>query len=136
MSDPFFFLWPPDPANDSALRPFQHMYSLAVYSILFALWRFNSLRTLVTVKGLWKQEGGLFAAHYAWFFLCLPLSVAASHVFLAGLMSAVIVTVTHQSEDLFDSHTHDWVEAQLRSTRDATTSNAFSEWLWGGMQYQ
>ncbi len=26
--------------------------------------------------------------------------------------------------------------AQYRSTRDAVCSNPFSEWLWGGMQYQ
>ena len=25
---------------------------------------------------------------------------------------------------------------QIESTRDAVTSNPFSEWLWGGMQYQ
>jgi len=30
----------------------------------------------------------------------------------------------------------DWVDAQFRSTRDAKMSNPFSEWLWGGMQYQ
>jgi hypothetical protein len=28
------------------------------------------------------------------------------------------------------------VAAQLRSTRDARTSTPFTEWLWGGMQYQ
>jgi len=30
----------------------------------------------------------------------------------------------------------DWVDAQFRSTRDAKMSNPFSEWRWGGMQYQ
>ena len=44
--------------------------------------------------------------------------------------------VSHQTEDLFHEHQHDWVAAQIRSTRDAVTSNPFSEWLWGGMQYQ
>ena len=28
------------------------------------------------------------------------------------------------------------MHAQFRSTRDAVCSNPFSEWLWGGMQYQ
>ena len=30
----------------------------------------------------------------------------------------------------------DWVKGQMLATRDATTSNSFTEWLWGGMQYQ
>ena len=30
----------------------------------------------------------------------------------------------------------EFVHAQFRSTRDAVCSNPFSEWLWGGMQYQ
>ena len=44
--------------------------------------------------------------------------------------------VSHQAEELFHEHQHDWVRAQMESTRDAVTSNPFSEWLWGGMQYQ
>merc|ERR1719478_1153159 len=76
------------------------------------------------------------ALNYAWMAAFLPLPVAIGHVFVAGFVSATIVTVTHQSEDLFDVKMHDWVEAQFRSTRDAKTSNFFSEWLWGGMQYQ
>jgi len=31
---------------------------------------------------------------------------------------------------------HDWVSAQFCCTRDAVTRTAFTEWLWGGMQYQ
>ena len=68
--------------------------------------------------------------------LCLPLPVAIGHVLLAGLMSASIVTSTHQTEEMFEGRQHDWVRQQLLSTRNAATTNAFSEWLWGGMQYQ
>jgi len=31
---------------------------------------------------------------------------------------------------------NDWVTAQFMSTRSAFMSNPFSEWIWGGMQYQ
>mmetsp|Transcript_27277 Transcript_27277/g.73793 ORF Transcript_27277/g.73793 Transcript_27277/m.73793 type:complete len:106 (+) Transcript_27277:1202-1519(+) len=33
-------------------------------------------------------------------------------------------------------HEHDYVKNQFEATRDCRTSNPFSEWLWGGMQYQ
>lgn len=134
MSDPFFFLWAPDPARDVQWRKYQHLYIAPVYSILFALWRFNSLKTVATSR-LWRTEGPPLALNYLWLAL-LPAPVAIGHVLLAGLMSATIVTVTHQSEEMFDGPQHDWVDAQFRSTRDAVTSNPFSEWLWGGMQYQ
>jgi len=81
-------------------------------------------------------EGALLLTNYAWMAICLPLPVALGHVFLAGVMTATIVTVSHQAEELFHEHQDDWVAAQILSTRDAVTSNAFSEWLWGGMQYQ
>ena len=51
-------------------------------------------------------------------------------------MTAIIVTVTHQSEDLFFEHNPDFVDAQFRSTRDAKCANIFTDWLWGGMQHQ
>jgi len=136
MSDPFFYFWPPDPKHDSRLRPLQYLYFPALYSILFALWRVNSLRTVKATPRLWRSEGLPIALNYAWMLFLLPAGVAVGHVFLAGLISALIVTVTHQAEDMFTERNHDWVDAQLRSTRNAATSNPFSEWLWGGMQYQ
>ena len=134
MSDPFLFLWPPDPSRDADHRSKQHLYALPVYSILFALWRYNSLR-VVRANRLWREALPI-ALNYAWLALCLPPVVAVGHVFLAGLFTATIVTVTHQTEEMFHEHQDDWVRQQIESTRDAVTSNPFSEWLWGGMQYQ
>jgi fatty acid desaturase len=134
MADPFFFLWAPDPARDSRWRRLQHLYALPVYSVLFALWRLNSVRTVFTSRLV--GEGAWLAVHYTWLLACLPWQVALGHVFLAGLMTATIVTVSHQTEDLYHEQQHDWVRAQIGATRDAATSNPFSEWLWGGMQYQ
>ena len=136
MSDPFFFLWPPDPANDNlGMRKKQHILAPVTYSILFALWRFNSLKTVHNLN-LYKSEGWLIGLNYLWMACFLPLSVAISHVFLAGLITATIVTVSHQTEELLAEPDDDWVRGQMLTTRDAVTSNFFSEWLWGGMQYQ
>jgi acyl-lipid Delta6-acetylenase / acyl-lipid (9-3)-desaturase len=74
--------------------------------------------------------------HYAVLLTVFPISVWLPSVFLSGLMSALIVTPTHQSESLFEEYQPDWVTAQFLSTRNAVMSNPFSEWLWGGMQYQ
>ena len=52
--------------------------------------------------------------------LCLPPAVAVGHVLLAGALTATIVTVSHQAEDLFHEHQDDWVASQVpRSSRDA-----------------
>ena len=76
------------------------------------------------------------AAHYAAVAALLPLPIFGAAVLLSGLMSATIVTVSHQTEDLILDREPDWVLNQFVSTRDCRTSNPFSEWLWGGMQYQ
>jgi len=135
MSDPFFYFWAPDPSRDSRWRRMQHLYALPVYSILFALWRFNSIKTVHALK-LHRSEGPLLLLNYLWMALCLPPAVAFGHIFLAGAMTATIVTVSHQTEEMLDAPEDDWVLGQMLATRDATTSNPFSEWLWGGMQYQ
>merc|ERR1712154_645766 len=82
-------------------------------------------------KELWA-----LLAHYFIMLTILPASVWVPAVFLSGLMSALIVTPTHQSEELFEDFQFDWVTAQFRSTRNAVMTNPFSEWIWGGMQYQ
>jgi len=66
----------------------------------------------------------------------LPAHVYLPAILVSGLLSALIVTPTHQSEELFSEYQHDWVSAQFMSTRNAVMTNPFSEWLWGGMQYQ
>merc|ERR1712146_873019 len=69
----------------------------------------------------------------------LPARAVLLGVWLSGLITATIVTVTHQSEEIFIRDTlrkYDFTEAQFRSTRDAMCSNWFSDILWGGMQWQ
>ena len=83
-----------------------------------------------------RNELVSLAAHYAAVAALLPLPIFGAAVLLSGLMSATIVTVSHQTEDLILDREPDWVLNQFVSTRDCRTSNPFSEWLWGGMQYQ
>ena len=49
--------------------------------------------------------------------LCLPPAVAVGHVLLAGALTATIVTVSHQAEDLFHEHQDDWVASRVHATR-------------------
>jgi len=139
-TDPFLYTWVPDPAEDSPLRKIQHLYFFVPFSALFALWRVDSVS--VTVNAVEEKRPGakseLFSlmAHYAVLLTVFPLQVWVPAVFLSGLLSAIIVTPTHQNEELFEEYQSDFVTAQFESTRNAITTNPFSEWIWGGMQYQ
>jgi fatty acid desaturase len=139
-TDPFLYQWAPDPENDSPLRKVQHLIFWIPFSFLFALWRYDSVTSTVEAIEL-KRPGakdellGLFA-HYIVLLSVFPITVWLPAIFLSGLTSALIVTPTHQSEELFDEYQPDWVTAQFRSTRNAVLTNPFSQWLWGGMQYQ
>lgn len=139
-TDPFLFSWAPDPSQDSPLRKIQHWIFWIPFSAMFALWRVDSVKVSVeAIEGKRpdaKNELYALLAHYAVLFTVFPIAVWLPAVFLSGLMSALIVTPTHQSEEMFSDYQPDWVTAQFQSTRNAVMSNPFSEWLWGGMQYQ
>ena len=131
--EPALYLWRPDPKNDSPLRKYQHWYWPLPFSILFLYWRFDSWKYALQHKE-WGQAARL-AAHYAVYFALFPLKTFFFAIWLSGLLTATVVTVTHQSEEMFlgDSlRKYDFVEAQFRSTRDAKLSNWFSSILWGG----
>ncbi|KAL7469624.1 hypothetical protein ACHAXS_009886 [Conticribra weissflogii] len=139
-TDPFLYAWAPDPKYDSPLRKIQHLIFYIPFSFLFALWRVDTLQVAVdsveTKRPDAKNELWFLLAHYFALLTFFPLQVWVPAVFLSGLMSALIVTPTHQSEEYFEEYQPDWVTAQFRSTRNAVMTNPFSEWLWGGMQYQ
>lgn len=139
-TDPFLYTWAPDPKHDSPLRKIQHWIFFVPFSALFALWRYDTMQVAIGAveekrPGAKEELAGLLA-HYFVLLTLFPLGVWFPAVFLSGLMSALIVTPTHQSEELFGDYQPDWVKAQFESTRNAVMTNPFSEWLWGGMQYQ
>lgn len=139
-TDPFLFPWAPDPKHDSPLRKIQHWIFFIPFSFLFALWRVDTIQVIVQAveekRPKAKEELYALLAHYFVMMSVLPFQVWVPAVFMSGLMSAIIVTPTHQSEEMFAEYQPDFVTAQFESTRNAVTTNPFSEWLWGGMQYQ
>eukprot|EP00537_Pseudo-nitzschia_pungens_P006767 CAMPEP_0172372286 /NCGR_PEP_ID=MMETSP1060-20121228/46834_1 /TAXON_ID=37318 /ORGANISM="Pseudo-nitzschia pungens, Strain cf. cingulata" /LENGTH=499 /DNA_ID=CAMNT_0013098207 /DNA_START=285 /DNA_END=1784 /DNA_ORIENTATION=+ len=139
-TDPFLFQWAPSPENDHPLRKIQHLIFYIPFSFLFALWRIDSVKVAISSVRQ-KRAGskpGLYSLifHYAWLWTLFPVNVWLPAIFMSGLLSALIVTPTHQSEEMFSEYQPDWVTAQFQSTRNAVATNPFSEWLWGGMQYQ
>ena len=139
-TDPFLYTWAPDPKYDSPLRKIQQWIFWIPFSALFALWRWDTIQVSVNSveekRPSAKEELYAIMAHYFIVMTLLPFNVWVPAVFLSGFMSAMIVTPTHQSEEIFAEYQPDWVTAQFLSTRNAVTTNPFSEWLWGGMQYQ
>jgi acyl-lipid Delta6-acetylenase / acyl-lipid (9-3)-desaturase len=140
-TDPFLYIYPPNPSRDSPLRKLQGFLFPLPLSLLFVIWKFDSFKLAVTdmmngFKRKTQQELLFMAIHWAIVFKFVPLPVVIAYTFLSGFITALIVTVTHQSEELFDEHNPDFVDAQFRSTRDAKCRTPFTEWLWGGMQYQ
>jgi len=139
-TDPFLFPYVPDPENDHPLRKIQHWIFFIPFSALFALWRIDTMTATInaveTGRKDAKTELYCLLFHYAFLLSVFPITVWFPAIFLSGLLSALIVTPTHQNEEMFTEYVPDWVSAQFLSTRNAVTTNRFSEWIWGGMQYQ
>ena len=137
-NDPVFHLFYPTPSHDVWFRAFQHLYFVPVAAFLFISWRVQSLSHTVRTSNV--QEMVLMLVNYAWL-LSLGLPIAVSGVYFAGMIVAVIVTATHQSEEMLppvhlNPAPYSFVHEQFATTRDARCGNALMEWLWGGMQYQ
>jgi fatty acid desaturase len=140
-TEPVLYVYPPNPKKDNIFRKFQHYYFFLPLSLLFAIWRLDSATLCIkdSLTGFKRKSQfellGL-VAHYSLMAALVPLKVFIPQVFLAGFITAVIVTVTHQSEELFEQHNPDFVDAQFKSTRNAKTRTVVTDWLWGGMQWQ
>jgi len=135
--EPFIYLWQPDPANDSPMRSHQSKTWPLAFSSLFLYWRFDSIR--YTWKARKWNELARLAAHWAAYLAVVPAKALFLSIWLSGFITSVVVTATHQSEEMFLGDTlrkYDFVEAQFRSTRNAVLRNPISSTLWGGMQWQ
>ena len=132
-NDPIFHLFFPSTDEDVWFRSYQHLYYLPVYSLLYISWRWQSL--LHSFRTYNYEELLLMLPSYIWLY-SLGWQVAFGSILVGGLLVAVIVTATHQSEEVLFDSSHSFVETQFRTTCDAQCDNVLMEWLWGGMQYQ
>lgn len=140
-TEPLLYVYPPTPAKDNILRKIQHWTLPIPFSLLFAVWRIDSMKLCIkdALSGFKRKtqwELVMLLAHYAIVTAFVPIPIFLSALTLSGFMTAVIVTVTHQSEELFHEHNPHFVDAQFKSTRNAKCANIFTDWLWGGMQWQ
>lgn len=141
-TDPVLYVRPPDPSRDSFLRKIQHWTCFGAFSLLFVIWRFDSFKVALKEirkkkprPGSWSEIFWL-TCHWACVFTFIPMHIIPVYILLSGVISSTIVTSTHQSEEMFEEFNPDFVHNQFQTTRDATTRTRFTQWLWGGMQYQ
>eukprot|EP00051_Salpingoeca_urceolata_P032182 m.14560 g.14560 ORF g.14560 m.14560 type:complete len:394 (+) comp4844_c0_seq1:155-1336(+) len=132
-NQPVFFLWAPTKAMDSHYRKYQHLYFLPLYSFLYASWRLQSFK-LEFARGN-KEFLAYALAGYLWL-ACLPWYVAIGSVLTGGLFVAIVVTVSHESEEILTEREPSFVVNQFRATRDIACPDFFTEYFFGGMQYQ
>lgn len=141
-TDPVLYVRAPNEQSDSWFRKIQHFALPAPFSTLFLIWRFDSIKVLISElrkkKPRKSAKAELFFIALHWAIVCsiMPAKIVIGHILLSGLITAIITTATHQSEEMFEDFNPDFVDNQFRSTRDAQTTNPFSTWCWGGMQYQ
>jgi fatty acid desaturase len=132
-NDPIFHLFFPSKEQDVWFRSYQHIYFVPVYSLLYLSWRWQSLQH--TFRTWNYHEFCFMLPSYIWLYM-LGWQVALGSILLGGFLVAIIVTATHQSEEILIESDHSFVETQFLTTCDARCDNFFMEWLWGGMQYQ
>ena len=133
-NEPILHLWFPEEKADTGFRQYQHYYFLVVYSFLYASWRMQSLQFVLGSRN-W-MERILIATNYVWL-ACLPWYVAVGSILVGGLCVAVVVTANHQTEEIIESDDkYNFIVDQCRSTRGVATPDPFTEFFFGGLQYQ
>ncbi|CUI15334.1 delta-8 fatty acid desaturase-like protein, putative [Bodo saltans] len=132
-NEPILYLWVSDEV-DGWHRRYQHYYYMIVYSFLYASWRMQSIQYVMGSKNWFERS--MIAMNYIWI-ACLPWKVAVGSILLGGLFVAVVVTANHQTEEMIEpDDKYNFVIDQFRTTRGVYCKNLFSEYFFGGMQYQ
>jgi fatty acid desaturase len=132
-NDPIFHLFFPSKDKDVWFRSYQHFYFIPVYSLLYLSWRWQSIQHSFHTCNY--RELFFMLPSYIWLYM-LGWQIALSSILISGFLVAVIVTATHQSEEMLIDSYYSFVETQFLTTCDVQCENFFMEWLWGGMQYQ
>ena len=132
---PILFLMAPSKTLDHHARRWQHVYAWPVYGLLYYLWRWSSLQQVVRNR----DAKGFFLVllpSIVWL-ACLPFWVAVGSVGVGGFLVGLVVVQSHECEELTHGETPgSFAETQFKSTRDIMCPDPFTEYLFGGMQYQ
>jgi len=133
-NEPLLFSFVPPPALDKHYRKYQPYYAPILYCFLFISWRIQSFKFALGQKR-YQDLLFKFLPGYIWL-ACLPLGVATASMLLSGFLVAIVVTLSHESEEFsFDRQTS-FVKMQFNGTRDIACPDPITEYLCGGMQYQ
>ncbi len=133
-NQPFLFLWAPSKFIDTHLRKYQHYYFLPLYSLLYVSWRSQSFQFALANKD-YKTLLFTIMPSYIWL-LSLPLAVSIGSLLLGGVLVALVVTLSHESEEMLFEREPSYVINQFECTRDIVCPDFLTEYLFGGMQYQ
>jgi fatty acid desaturase len=133
-NQPFLFLWAPPKAVDHHLRRYQHYYFLPLYCFLYVSWRTQSFQFAWAHRDYKTLIFSLLPS-YIWL-LSLPLAVSVGSMLLGGLLVALVVTLSHESEEMLFEREPSYTINQLKCTRDIVCPDPITEYLFGGMQYQ
>lgn len=133
-NEPILHLWFPDAKSDVWYRQYQHLYYPFAFAFLHVSWRLQSV--MYALRSHDWVERGLIALGYLWL-ACLPWYVVISGILLGGFFVAIVVTANHQTEEVLERDApYNFIIDQFSTTRGVHCGNAFTEWFFGGMQYQ
>lgn len=133
-NEPVMHLWRPSPEYDKWWRPFQPVYFVLAYAFLYASWKMQSIQ-FVLAKALWSERVPI-VIHYA-LLLTMPWYVALGSILLGGWFVALVVTVNHQPEPMLETESrYNYCVDQFVTTRGVVCPDPFTEFFFGGMQYQ
>ena len=82
----------------------------------YASWRLQSLQWALR-HGNYLRLACIMVPSYAWL-AWLPLGVALGSVLLGGWLVALVVTLSHEAEEMMDEREPSYVRMQFRGTRD------------------
>ena len=131
---PVIFNYPPSDDADSPYRKFQAYYFPFAYSLLYFAWRLNSIKYCIATER-YKELFLYVLPNYLWL-AYLPLGVTLASIFIGGSFVAFVVTLSHESEEMFHEKPEEFLAAQFKGTRDITCPNAAWLWFFGGMNFQ
>ena len=133
-NEPVLHLWKPSKEHDVWYRKYQVYFCTLAYSFLFASWRIQSVQFVLSSKN-WRERISILV-HYV-LLLCMPWYVAVGAVLVAGLAVAAVVTVNHQCEEMLETESkYNFITDQFATTRGVICPDPFTEFFFGGMQYQ